>query len=68
MRHFSHKNITYQIDEQGFLLNEKFWDRNFVEGVAKESGIEQLTTEHWAAIQHLRELFAEGSKTVDRTE
>ena len=59
MQHFSHKNVTYQVDDQGFLLNGKFWDSNFAEGVAKASGIEGLTKEHWDAINHLRELFEE---------
>nr|WP_321464575.1 TusE/DsrC/DsvC family sulfur relay protein [uncultured Desulfobulbus sp.] len=62
MHHFSYRKSTYQVDEQGFLLNEKFWDTNFAEGVAKESGINGLTSEHWDAITYLRELFAESGR------
>ncbi len=58
MHHFSYKDTTYEVDEQGFLQNPKFWDTNFAEGMAKECGIESLTSEHWDAINHLREAYA----------
>jgi len=35
MQHFSYKDTTYEVDEQGFLLDPKFWDPNFAEGTAK---------------------------------
>lgn len=44
MHHFSYKDTTYEVDEQGFLQNPKFWDTNFAEGMAKECGIESLTS------------------------
>ena len=62
MHYFSHKKSTYQVDEQGFLLNEKFWDTNFAEGVAHETGIQKLTTEHWDAIHYLRKIFDESGR------
>lgn len=58
MQHFSYRSTTYQVDDQGFLLETKFWDSNFAEGVAKELNIEGLTNEHWDAINFLREVFA----------
>jgi len=59
MQHFSYKDTTYQIDDQGFLLDPNFWDVNFAEGTAKECGIDHLTKEHWDAINTLRELYQE---------
>jgi len=58
MKHFSHKDVTYQVDEQGFLLEPKFWDINFAEGMAKECEIQNLTTEHWDVINFIREAYA----------
>lgn len=57
MHHFTYKDTTYQVDDQGFLLDPNFWDANFAEGVAKECGIDHLTSEHWEAINTLRDLF-----------
>jgi TusE/DsrC/DsvC family sulfur relay protein len=57
MEHFSYKDISYEVDEQGFLLNPKFWDRNFSEGMAKTCEIQDLTSEHWEAIRFVREFF-----------
>ena len=58
MKHFLHKDITYEVDEQGFLLNPKFWDENFAEGMAMECNIQALTKEHWDVIRHLREAYS----------
>lgn len=57
MQNFSYKDTFYQVDDQGFLLNTKFWDQNFAEGVAKECAIQNLTNEHWEAIRFVREYF-----------
>ncbi len=59
MQHFTYKDTTYQIDEQGCLLDYKFWDTNFAEGMAKSCEIENLTGEHWDVIQYLREYFVD---------
>ena len=58
MFHFSYKDTTYEVDEQGFLLDAKFWDENFAEGMARECGLQNLTGEHWDVINHLREVYA----------
>lgn len=57
MQHFSYKDTSYEVDDQGFLLNTKFWDTNFAEGVAKSCEIQNLTTEHWEAIRFIRDFF-----------
>ncbi|MDX9834556.1 MAG: TusE/DsrC/DsvC family sulfur relay protein [Desulfobulbus sp.] len=58
MSEFSYNATTYPVDGQGFLLNARLWDENFAEGVARECGIRELTSEHWDLINHLRELYA----------
>jgi TusE/DsrC/DsvC family sulfur relay protein len=58
MKHFSHNGITYQVDEQDFLLDPKLWDINFAEGMAKKCEIQGLTTEHWDVINFIREAYA----------
>lgn len=59
MQHFSYKDISYEVDDQGFLLNHKFWDTNFAEGVAKICEIQKLTNEHWDAIHFVRQFYEE---------
>jgi len=59
MQHFSYKDTTYQVDDQGFLLDHGFWDANFAEGIAKECGTDHLTGEHWDAINALRAMYLE---------
>ena len=59
MQHFSYRDTTYQVDDQGFLRDPQFWDVNFAEGMAKECAIDTLTGEHWDVIQYLREVFAD---------
>jgi len=57
MMNFSHKDVTYEVDDQGFLLDSKFWDINFAEGMAKECGIQDLTAEHWDVIHFIRDAY-----------
>lgn len=57
MQNFYYKDTSYEVDDQGFLLNTKFWDPNFAEGIAKNCEIQNLTNEHWEAIRFVREAF-----------
>lgn len=57
MQHYSYKDTTYEVDDQGCLLNTKSWDTNFAEGTAKECGIQSLTKEHWEVLRFVRETF-----------
>ena len=49
-----------ELNEEGFLTDPNQWDKQVAEALAKAAeGIENLTTEHWAIIQFIRNHFLE---------
>jgi len=58
MKQFSHLGKTYEVDDQGCLLEPTNWDQNFAEGMARECEIPVLSNEHWDVIRFIRETFA----------
>lgn len=44
-------------DEDGFLLNPENWSREVGMTIAREDGIPQLSDDHWAIIDSLRQYF-----------
>lgn len=47
---------SYQIDDEGFLIDWEKWDENFAKMSAKQDG-EELTKAHWEIIDIHREAF-----------
>jgi len=62
MEPFVYKDVTYQVDDQGFLLDPLSWNENFAEGTAKGCGISELTSEHWDIIRYLRDSFEQNGE------
>ena len=54
MRPFSHLDKTYEVDEQGCLIDPACWDENFAEGMARECEIPVLSREHWDVVHYIR--------------
>jgi tRNA 2-thiouridine synthesizing protein E len=49
---------TYQVDDQGFLIDFKTWDEGFAEGTAPEVGITSgLTVQHWQVLEFIRSSY-----------
>ncbi len=48
---------TYQTDEEGFLSNPEEWSTELAEQMAADDNC-QLSSEHWVAIEILREYYA----------
>jgi tRNA 2-thiouridine synthesizing protein E len=57
MKQFSHLGKTYEVDEQGCLLDPACWDENFAEGTARECEIPVLSSEHWDVIRSIRATY-----------
>jgi tRNA 2-thiouridine synthesizing protein E len=55
MKQFSHMGVTYEVDEQGCLLDPARWDEHFAEGMARECDIPVLSREHWDVIHFIRD-------------
>ncbi len=49
-----------ELNEEGFLANPEQWDRQVAEVLAQtEEGIANLTDEHWAVINFIRDYYLE---------
>jgi tRNA 2-thiouridine synthesizing protein E len=47
-----------ELNEEGFLADPSQWDRAVAEQLAKtEEGLDQLSEEHWAVINFIREHY-----------
>jgi tRNA 2-thiouridine synthesizing protein E len=47
---------SFEIDDDGYLVDWQQWNENIATHMAKEEGIE-LTEEHWEIIKFLRDYF-----------
>jgi tRNA 2-thiouridine synthesizing protein E len=45
---------TYPIDEEGFLLDHGLWDEDWIESIAGDEEIEELTEDHRSVLESLR--------------
>lgn len=59
MKPFHYKDVTYELDEQGCLLDPKQWTRDFAEGMARECDVPVLSGEHWDVIDYVRQAYAQ---------
>ncbi|MFZ5979499.1 MAG: TusE/DsrC/DsvC family sulfur relay protein [Candidatus Zixiibacteriota bacterium] len=60
MKNVTFNDRSYQVDDDGFLLNFDDWDENFAAGTAVTmlmNGV--LTKEHWQVIYFIRRIFKE---------
>lgn len=53
-----YENKSYEVDQEGFLLDYNSWDENFPRACAQKDQIE-LTENHWEIIRMLRAYFQE---------
>jgi len=49
----------YETDEDGYLIDISQWDKDVAEFLAKEEGIDELTSKHWDIINYLRDYYRE---------
>lgn len=56
------KEKQLEVNEEGFLVNPSVWNREVAEFFAlKEEGIANLTEDHWAVINYIREYYLENN-------
>ncbi len=49
-----------EVNEEGFLVNPEDWDEEVAKFLAKkEEALEDLTEEHWAVINYIRNYYLE---------
>jgi TusE/DsrC/DsvC family sulfur relay protein len=58
MSHLDVSGKELELNEEGFLTDPQQWDKQVAEALAKaQEGIENLTAEHWAIIEFIRNHF-----------
>lgn len=55
--------LAVERNDEGFLVNPDEWTREIAEEIAKEEGIEELTTEHWKIIEFCRDRAEDSGAT-----
>jgi TusE/DsrC/DsvC family sulfur relay protein len=54
------KGKKLEVNEEGFLINPREWDKEAAELLAEEEeGIQELTEDHWAVINYIRDHYLE---------
>lgn len=48
---------SFEIDEDGFLLDYKTFDKEWVEYVRQQEGIDELNDEHWKVVDVLQDYY-----------
>lgn len=51
--------ITIEIDENGYMVDYKLWNKELAEAFAKEQDINKLTDRHYVVIDFMRKEFEE---------
>jgi TusE/DsrC/DsvC family sulfur relay protein len=60
MQTFKYKDKSYDVDDQGFLVEFEHWDSDFAEGMAPRVKIHNgLGEKHWQVIHFIRDTFKE---------
>ncbi len=49
----------YEVDENGFLQETERWNENVARSYAAIEGVNELTEDHWTAINYLRNYYLE---------
>jgi len=60
MSHLDASGKKLALNEEGFLIDPQKWDKQVAEVLAKAAeGIDNLTPEHWAVIEFIRNHYEE---------
>ena len=60
MREIEIKGKKIKLNEEGFLVNPEEWDEEVARELARlEEGINELTEDHWAVINYIRNYYLE---------
>ena len=54
MPKYQHNGRTYEVDEDGFLMEPDIWNSEVAEDLAASEDVAELTEAHWKVIHYLR--------------
>lgn len=49
---------SFEVDEEGYLMESSNWDASFAAQVAEKEGFAPLIEDHWTVINFLRDYYA----------
>jgi tRNA 2-thiouridine synthesizing protein E len=62
MPYVEEKDKKIEVNEEGFLVHPEDWNKEIAEILAREAeGIENLTDDHWAVVNYIREYFVQNN-------
>jgi len=60
MPYIEGKGTKFEVNDEGFLASPEEWNKDAAEALARaEEGIDDLTEEHWAVINYIRNYYLE---------
>lgn len=59
MAHLEVGTLIVELDEEGFLKDHSRWNEDVAKALAITEALEELTEEHWAMINYIREYYEE---------
>ena len=57
MAQFELAGNMYEVDENGFMQEPDKWTEDIAEAYAKLENVNELTEEHWKALNYIREYY-----------
>jgi tRNA 2-thiouridine synthesizing protein E len=58
MPNFEFGGKSYEVDEEGYLLNPEDWSKELADEIAKTEGVE-MTDKHWEVVNFLKSYYKE---------
>ena len=59
MATFTKGEISFEVDEDGFMQEPDQWNEEVAGALASTEGVDALTDEHWKVVTYLRDYYAE---------
>ncbi len=51
--------VSVEVDDDGFMVDPRRWNKQIARVLASTEGIDVLTDDHWAIMNYIREYYAE---------
>ncbi len=52
-------DLSFDIDEDGFIQQPELWNETVAQALARTDGVDELTQEHWRVLSYLRDYYVQ---------
>ena len=56
---FTYENVSFEVDEDGFMQEPDQWNEEIAKALATTEGVEELTEDHWKLVRYLRDYYTQ---------